>query len=53
MHYRANIMTIHEAGHVVSTPMMVDTLDTAEIEVWIRKSDETKARLKASCQRPG
>ena len=42
--YRANVMAIREVGHAVPSAM-TDTLDAAEIEAWIRRSDETKARL--------
>ena len=51
--YRANVIAIHEAGHAVPSAAMVDTLDPAEIEAWIRKSDETKARLTRVMQRIG
>ncbi len=48
--YRANVMAIHEAGHAVPSAM-VDTLDVAEIETWIRKSDERIARLNRTMRR--
>ena len=48
--YRANIMAIHEAGHAVPAAM-ADTLDVAEIEAWIRKSDERMARLNRTMRR--
>ena len=50
--YRANVMAIHEAGHAVPSAM-ADTLDAAEIEAWITKSDETKARLTRIMRRIG
>ena len=50
--YRANVMAIHEAGHAVPSAM-ADTLDAAEIEAWIRKSDETTARLANAMRRIG
>ena len=48
--YRANVMAIREAGHAVPA-VMADTLDTAEIKAWIRKSDETTARLAGAIRR--
>ena len=50
--YRANVMAIREAGHAVSLAM-ADTLDVAEIEAWIRRSDETTARLAGAMRRIG
>ena len=50
--YRANIMAIRETGHAVPAAM-ADTLDAAEIEAWIRKSDETIGRLNRTMQRIG
>ena len=50
--YRANVMAIREPGHAVPSPM-ADTLDAAEIEAWIRRSDETTARLAYTMQRIG
>ena len=50
--YRANVMAIHEAGHAVPSAM-ADTLDAAEIEAWIRRSDETTARLARIIRRIG
>ena len=44
LHNRANVMAIRDARHAVPSAM-VDTLDAAEIETWIRSSDETTARL--------
>ena len=38
--YRAHVMAIRKAGHAVPSPM-ADTLDGAEIEAWIRRSDDT------------
>ena len=48
--YRANVMAIHEAGHAVPS-VMADTLDVAEIEAWIRKTDERIARLNRTMRR--
>lgn len=42
--YRANVMAIRESGHVVPSAM-TDTLDAAEIETWIRRSDDTLGTL--------
>lgn len=50
--YRANVMAIREAGHAVPSAM-ADTLDPAEIEAWIRRSDETKALLARAMRRIG
>ncbi len=52
MRYRANVMAIREAGHAVPA-VMVDTLDSAEIEAWIRTSDETAAQLAGIMRRIG
>ena len=50
--YRANVMAIREAAHAVPSPM-ADTLDTAEIEAWIRTSDEMAARIANVIRRIG
>ena len=45
-------MAIRETGHAVPAAM-ADTLDAAEIKAWIRKSDETIARLNRTMRRIG
>lgn len=48
--YRANVLAIREAGHAVPSAM-ADTLDEAEIEAWIKKSDATVALLEGTIRR--
>ena len=44
--YQHNIRMIREAGCVVPTPAMVDTLDPAEIELWFADGAFRSHRLK-------
>ena len=38
LRYHHNVRTIREAGCVVPTPSMIDSLDPAEIELWFADS---------------
>ena len=50
--YRSNVLAIRKAGHAVPSAM-ADTFNAAEIEAWIRRSDETMARLAGAMRRIG